>query len=131
MGAARSAAFCFAVSSGGFAESRRNLTIPVCFDFILISLSSRDHADFVFTQGINNYDFRTIDKANGYEAALAVIAAVIQSFDAIVIEEYPCSKWERIPCFLKLETAFLVSHSNFTIHCTTFVVTSRNLVVDV
>lgn len=51
--------------------------------------------NIIFTQGINNYNFRTIDKPNGYEAVLIIILAVIQALDPVIVEDYLCSKWEQ------------------------------------
>lgn len=100
------AVFCFAVSLAGFAGSSRNLTIPVRFDFIRISLSGGNHADIVFPQGINNNDFETIDDPSCCEAALAVILTLIQSFDAIFIEKNPCSNRERNTVLFKVRGGF-------------------------
>lgn len=106
MGAASSAALCFAVSLGGFAGSRRNLTIPVCFDFIFVGLSSRNNADSIFTNGKNHHDFRAINEPKGYEAIFPVILALIQSLDAVIVQEYLCSKWERDSVLLEIRGGF-------------------------
>jgi hypothetical protein len=83
------------VSLGGFSGSRVYRTIPVCFDFIAISLSRRDDTDPLRPQGVNDDYFKSIDESCRHEAAFAIVFAVIHSLDTVFIQKNPGGKRER------------------------------------